>query len=145
MPGPASHRCLFLRLEGPGAGGIGGLVENPIHAGGSLAGNDSQEASSILSQHVTNLFAVGFIDSGRPRGGGLSLEFLGHDFLVHSRRKGWLSLIAMPTPERSDPHYTAGGVSGWGRIRRPCRRDFTHQRCKEAIRSPFLNSSMPEK
>jgi hypothetical protein len=91
------------------------------------------------------LFAVGFIDSGRPRGGRLSLEFLGHDFLVHSRRKGWLSLIAMPTPERSDPHYTAGGVSGWGRIRRPCRRDFAHQRCKEAIRSPFLNSSMPEK
>ena len=38
------------------------------------------------------LFAVGFIDSGRPRGGRLSLEFLGHDFLVHSRRKGWLSL-----------------------------------------------------
>jgi hypothetical protein len=52
------------------------------------------------------LFEVGFIDRGRPRGGRLSLEFLGHDFLVHSRRKGWLSLIAMPTPERSDPNYT---------------------------------------
>ena len=75
MPGPASHRCLFLLLEGPGAGGIGGRVENPIHAGGSLAGNDSQEASSILSQHVTLLFAVGFIDGGRPRGGRLSKEF----------------------------------------------------------------------
>ena len=94
MPGPASHRCLFLLLEGPGAGGIGGRVENPIHAGGSLAGNDFQEASSILSQHVTSFSRSAIEDKG-----GLG---------------GWRPFAAIH-------------ING------------------EAIRSSFLNSSMPEK